>query len=107
MGAVLRLPVLAEECLDETLDRLHADWRVERVAAVAAGDAEPLDRFERPDRLALVLGNEAQGLAPQWVARCERRLTIPMRQGADSLNVAVAAGIILYHLCRERGEMAM
>ena len=50
--------------------------------------------------IALVFGSEAAGLDPAWVARCDRRLTIPMRPGAESLNVAVAAGIILYHFTR-------
>jgi tRNA G18 (ribose-2'-O)-methylase SpoU len=35
------------------------------------------------------------------VAACDRRVTIPMQLGTDSLNVAVAAGIILYHFTRE------
>jgi tRNA G18 (ribose-2'-O)-methylase SpoU len=98
MGAVLRLPVYANEDLAGMLDRLRDEFRIERIAAVAGADAVPLDRFERPERLALVLGNEAQGLSPEWLARCEHRVTIPMRPGADSLNVSVAAGILLYHL---------
>ena len=57
-------------------------------------------RIDRPDRLGLVLGDEDQGVAPDWLARCRRSVTIPMRQGAGSLNVSVAAGILLHHLCR-------
>ncbi|MBC7816284.1 MAG: hypothetical protein IAG10_05270, partial [Planctomycetaceae bacterium] len=58
--------------------------------------AEPLGRADRPARLALLFGNEANGLGPEWLELCDRRLTIPM-QAADSLNVAVAAGIFLHH----------
>jgi tRNA G18 (ribose-2'-O)-methylase SpoU len=50
----------------------------------------------------LFLGSEAHGLEPPWLALCDRRLTIPMRPGAESLNVAVAAGIALYQLLGER-----
>lgn len=50
----------------------------------------------RPERMALLFGNEANGLGSDWIELCDRRLTIPM-SGADSLNVAVAAGIFLHH----------
>ena len=58
--------------------------------------AEPLGLASRPARLALLFGNEAKGLGSEWLELCDRRLTIPMR-AADSLNVAIAAGIFLYH----------
>ena len=51
----------------------------------------------RPARLAILLGNEAQGLDDQWIDLCDRRLTIPMQRGTDSLNVAIAAAVFLYH----------
>jgi TrmH family RNA methyltransferase len=50
--------------------------------------------------MALLLGGEAQGLSPEIVRACDRRVTIPMKLGTDSLNVAVAAGIFLYHFTR-------
>jgi tRNA G18 (ribose-2'-O)-methylase SpoU len=100
MGTALRLPVIASESPERDLADLAASWGFTTVAATVAADAEPLDAFVRPPRLALVFGSEAAGLSPEWVARCHRRLTIPMRGGAESLNVAVAAGIILYHVSR-------
>jgi tRNA G18 (ribose-2'-O)-methylase SpoU len=100
MGTVLRLPVIASKSPERDVARLGSAWGFTTVATTTAPDAEPLDTFQRPDRLALVLGSEAAGLGPEWVARCDQRLTIPMRAGAESLNVAVAAGIILYHISR-------
>jgi TrmH family RNA methyltransferase len=47
--------------------------------------------------MTLLLGNEADGLAPEWVGGCDERVTIPMAQGTDSLNVTVAAGIFLHY----------
>ena len=49
---------------------------------------------------ASIAKDEAQGLGPEWLAHCHRRVTIPMKLGTDSLNVAVAAGIFLYHFTR-------
>ena len=97
MGTVLRLPVIVPEDLERALARLRTEWGVQLAATVVDPDAEPLDSARRPDRFALLLGSEGEGLAPEWVARCDRRITIPMRPGAESLNVAVAAGIVVYH----------
>lgn len=97
MGTVFRLPIIQSEDLERDLTRLRDDFQVELAATVLDSSAEPLARAGRPDRFALLFGNEAQGVAPRWVAMCRRRITIPMRLGTDSLNVAVAAGIFLYH----------
>ncbi|MDR3636276.1 MAG: RNA methyltransferase [Isosphaeraceae bacterium] len=96
MGTVLRQPVLTTALLGDYVQFLR-DQKFELVATVLDPSAEPLSSIRRGDRLALFLGNENVGLAPEWVARCDRRVTIPMRSGAESLNVAVAAGVLLYH----------
>jgi tRNA G18 (ribose-2'-O)-methylase SpoU len=100
MGTALRMPVIASGDLAGDLDRLRSGWGFELAATVLDPAAEPLDAVRRPDRLAVLLGREDEGLEPEWVARCDRRITIPMRPGAESLNVAVAAGIVLYHFSR-------
>jgi tRNA G18 (ribose-2'-O)-methylase SpoU len=100
MGTSLRLPVIASANLARDTEELRSRWGVQLAATVVDPTAEPLDSAGRPDRLALLLGSEGAGLDPAWVARCDRRITIPMRPGAESLNVAVAAGIVLYHFTR-------
>ncbi|MDQ6611586.1 MAG: rRNA methylase, partial [Gemmatimonadota bacterium] len=49
-----------------------------------------------PDRLALVVSNEGSGLSPDAAAVATTRVAIPMASGVESLNVAVATGIVLY-----------
>jgi RNA methyltransferase, TrmH family len=44
----------------------------------------------------LVIGNEAHGLPPAWIAQCQYRLTLPMPGNAESLNAAIAGSIALY-----------
>jgi TrmH family RNA methyltransferase len=68
---------------------------------VADPTAEPFDHARRPDRVGLVLGDEDEGIEPEWLERCRRIVTIPMRPGAGSLNVAVAAGILIQALTRD------
>jgi RNA methyltransferase, TrmH family len=46
----------------------------------------------------LVLGNEQKGLSKEQMATCEVNISLPMRGKASSLNLAVAAGILMYHL---------
>jgi TrmH family RNA methyltransferase len=46
----------------------------------------------------LVLGSEREGLPDDVLAACERRITIPLRPGAESLNVAAAAAIALQRI---------
>ena len=70
---------------------------MELAATVLADDAEPLNGAARARRFGILFGNEAQGLDERVIAACDRKVTIPMKLGTDSLNVAVAAGIFLYH----------
>lgn len=100
MGTVFYLPILHTDDLRRDLSRLRAEWDVELLATVLDPAAEPLDGATRGARLAILLGGEAQGLEPQWVEQCDRRVTLKMHHGTDSLNVAVAAGVFLYHFTR-------
>jgi tRNA G18 (ribose-2'-O)-methylase SpoU len=103
MGAVFNLPIARGRDLSLDLPRLRRDWGFELVATVLSADAEPLHTAGRRNRLAVLIGGEADGLDAATVAACDRRVTIPMRRGVDSLNVGVAAGILLYHfvdLCK-------
>jgi tRNA G18 (ribose-2'-O)-methylase SpoU len=102
MGATLRLPIIISDRLDALAVRLMAEHDVEFWAAVADPSAPSFDAQPRPARLALVLGDEDRGVDAEWIRRCRRSVTIPMRAGASSLNVSVAAGILLYHFSRPR-----
>ena len=100
MGTCLRLPVLVLDDLAAVVERLRDELGFELVATDLDPAAARFDAVERGDRLALFLGSEGTGLDAEWLRRATRRVTIPMRPGAESLNVAVAAGILLYHFAR-------
>jgi tRNA G18 (ribose-2'-O)-methylase SpoU len=75
-----------------------------RVAALAlADDAVTLRALasDPPERLALVLGAEGDGLSRQALAAADTVVTIPMAHGVDSLNVAAAAAVALYALTED------
>lgn len=101
MGTIFSLPIVRTNHLSRDLSALRNRWHVDLVAAVVGDDAVPLSSARRGPRLGLLFGNEAQGLAPEHVGACGRRVTIPMQLGTDSLNVAVAAAVFLYHFTRD------
>lgn len=96
MGTVFRLPVIQTDDWPAMLTTLKLAG-VETAATVLDPQAERLITATRPSRFALALGSEGHGLPPDFVAQCDRQLTIQMADGVDSLNVAIAAGIFLHH----------
>jgi tRNA G18 (ribose-2'-O)-methylase SpoU len=73
------------------------------LALTPAPDAVPIDRLDRAHRAraALLLGSEAAGLSPAALAASDLRVTIPMRRGVDSLNVAAATAVACWELTRD------
>jgi len=97
MGASLRVPFARAEDARGALDALRGAGFV-NVALTPDGGAEPLGRVDAaPERLALWVGSEGEGLSQQALSGAARRVSIPMATGVDSLNVATAAGIALHH----------
>jgi len=100
MGAAFDLPIRRSSDLASDLKQLRDVWNVTIMAAICDPEAEPLHTVDRPDRIALMLGSEAHGLDDLTIGLADRRVTIPMHGGTDSLNVAMAAAICLYHFRR-------
>jgi TrmH family RNA methyltransferase len=99
MGAAFRLPAAPAE--PEALLAWLEARGVELV--VAAADGTPVARRPRAGRppLALAVGNEGAGVGPILASAARRRVAIPLAPGVESLNVAVAAGILLYEVSRD------
>jgi TrmH family RNA methyltransferase len=96
MGALFTHPVVPfawDEALRWMAERDVALWVADTGGELLASAAAV-----RPARLALVVANEGAGVSPHVAAAAARRVAIPMAAGAESLNVAVAAGILLYVL---------
>jgi tRNA G18 (ribose-2'-O)-methylase SpoU len=66
-----------------------------RVALTPETDAVPIDAFDPPARIALLIGSEGPGLSASWRDAADARVRIPMYADIDSLNVAAAAAIAL------------
>jgi tRNA G18 (ribose-2'-O)-methylase SpoU len=97
MGTLFTLPVRVSEDLEADLDHLSRTYGFVRVATVLHQTALPLSQARRPRRLALLFGTEGHGLEPRWLAQSDLQVTLPMQRNTDSLNVATATGVFLYH----------
>ena len=98
MGAHFRLPVVSSTlaALPERLSGLEV-WLAEAGAGVA------YDRMDWRRPVALVIGGEAQGPRREARALSSGSVHVPMRAGTESLNAAVAAGVLLFEIARQRG----
>lgn len=100
MGNVFKLPLIQCPDLPTAAQQLREDFGVQLAATVLDTTAEALETARRPDRFALVFGSEGHGLANKTSEMCDRRITLPMQRETDSLNVATATGVFLYHFTR-------
>ena len=99
-GSIFRVPVGLAAHLVECLEGLKA--KSLRIIGTSARAAVPSWQADLTGSCAIVLGSEAEGLSPEVFEVCDDLITIPMAGGARSLNVTVAAGIILYERARQR-----
>lgn len=95
-----RLGEHKEEWPEEGLTRLEGMGFATAALALNENSLRIDDpRLAAEPRLAMVLGTEGDGLAPDTIARCRYTVRIPMRPGVDSLNVAAAGAVAFWQLC--------
>lgn len=100
MGTTFQLNLWHSDKLLRDLRRLGQELQFEILASSLGGDATPLEALAAPGRTLVLFGNEANGLPDSITDAANTRVQIPMASGVDSLNVAVAAGIVLHYLAR-------
>jgi len=95
------VPVVQAVNLARLLDTLKAMgfWS----AAASGSGGKTLDEFDFKLPYAIILGSEGKGVRRLLLEKADQRLCIPMTGRIDSLNVSVAAGIIMHAMYRERG----
>lgn len=96
-GAVFHLPVIRTDLNDVIMELKE---NLVKVLASALEDAAPLSSLEKYDKIAIVLGNEGQGVSQRMLHLADGKVKIEMN-AFESLNVAVAAGIFCYHWRRQ------
>lgn len=100
MGSALRLPIVAGMTAEAVMTCM-AEAGVRLIATVPRGGDTPED-IDWTGQVGLFVGGEGRGLAEEVIARCSATVTIPMASTVESLNVAVAGGILIYAARRQR-----
>jgi len=100
VGTLFRLPVVQVSGIGDVL----AWGRAGGVSIVTTSARATHEHWQAvyPSPLLMLFGNEGRGLPPEIVARGDLSVRIPMHGGASSLNLAVAAGVLLYEVLRQR-----
>ncbi len=99
MGSVFRVPVYEEADAAALLEILHTNG-IHTYAAVPAKTAVPLTECSFTGGSAVWIGNEGNGLPADVIAACDTAVTIPMQGGPESLNAAMAAGILMWEMMK-------
>jgi len=91
MASIARVPVWYDE---------NGNWLAEQKVPIYAAtlQGKPLGEFSKVEEGILIIGNESKGISAQIMAMATHGITIPKKGEAESLNAAVATGIILSHL---------
>ena len=96
MGSVANVAVYQAD--SETFETWHSEtWKGSTLGTHLKGDFSPNSRPQASPVLVL-MGNEQAGLTETLSARCDHLVRIPMREGADSLNLAAATAIMLHQV---------
>ena len=98
-GSIFRIPLLAvseRECFE----KLHEAGV--KIFATTVHAAQPADQVNLNGPVALIIGNEGNGVADALAAKADARITIPSPGPVESLNAAVAASVLLYEAAQQR-----
>ncbi len=100
MGGVFASPVqyFNEEILDYLKNKGYTFY-----AGLLDFESKPLFETEFSERSVIVVGNEGDGISKEMQSICDKSVIIPMPGGAESLNVATAASVMVYEYLRQRG----
>jgi len=98
LGAEKLIPWEHREALEPVIKSLRSKGYAVHALEQAAG-ATTLPKFNVPDKLALIVGREVEGLEPEILQLCDGVVEIPMLGKKESFNVVQAAAMALYH-CR-------
>lgn len=100
-GALLKIPVCREQNLTNAIKYLSASGI--KIVAATEKATKNYTEASMSEPIAIVMGSEDEGVAPENIRICDEMVRIPMLGTIDSLNVSVAAGVLIYETIRQRG----
>ena len=104
LGAFEYVPWTYRERTSDTIKALHEDG-IPVVAIEVTDKAVPLFQYDWPKPVAVVFGNEVNGINDKNLKRCDAVVSIPMHGYKNSMNVATAFGVVTYEILRRWGAV--
>ncbi len=103
-GTGLILPICRDVNLSQTLDKLSREgfWSIAATSQPKSSDKKRIDNvvdainFKFPEKCVLILGGEGEGIKEKLEDKSDYRVYLPISESVESLNVSVAAGILMY-----------
>lgn len=99
-GALFRLPVFFTESAEETIRYLRKYGK--RIVATTLQNSNIYYEADLCENIGLIIGNEGNGICCDFINGADETIRIPMEGSAESLNAAVAAGILMYEAVRQK-----
>lgn len=98
-GAIEKVPVVRVTNISQTINQLKEKgvW-----VFATAMSGEDMRTWNSDGSIAIIIGNEGQGVSPNVISAADGTVTIPMTGTIQSLNASVAAGVLMYEVARKR-----
>ncbi len=96
----MHLPVIRSMNLKETLDYLKNSGI--RIAGASEKARNIFYASDLTGPICILMGSEETGISPEYLKKCDELVKIPLIGQTESLNVSVAAGLVLYEVVRQR-----
>lgn len=103
MGSIFHIPVVCNSDIVEDLDKLKNEGFC--IYAASLNSSAPYYQEDYRNKTVIVIGNEANGIDSSIMIHTDRLIKIPMPGKAESLNVAVAAGILMFEIVKHRRDI--
>jgi len=101
-GVHVRLPIRPEQSWEQIAERLAGAPKTAQTLLAEAGGERPYYAFDLTRRTALLIGNEARGPSAEARRMATASVSIPLSNGVESLNAAIAASILLFEAARQQ-----
>lgn len=104
MGGFFRVSFIFEEDSEKCIKKLQKlGFKI--YATVPYKNANCIGKINFTDKCGIILGNEGNGIQEKTIEACDEKITIPMNNDSESLNVSVAAGISMWEMCGRGKEL--
>ena len=100
-GSLFRVPIVFADNNDELAEFVHNAGK--KLVATCLDDSRFYYEEDLKENIALIVGNEGNGISPDLIGKSDVKIKIPMQGSIESLNASVAAAIIMYESVRKRG----